>query len=513
MVPLRSRLPAILCVLLISALLGACTTPPRTTELQAIGAPDRYGWPGDRDGSREDTLFIVTASGGGTRAAALTLGTLRALKSVKLADPDRSLLDEVDIISSVSGGSVTSAYFAFAGAEGFNKLEHNFIRNNGIRALALRFLNPVNLAEIATDAKSRLDLQIDYLDSSLFGNATFESLTRQKRRPYLILNAADMSEGAVFSFTQPKFDLICADLNKFKLSEAVAASAAFPVALAPLAIKSYAPCQAQWTKYEELSGKQRRWPPLWVQNALRTSIDLNPDRTRRGRLAERYLNLRCDAQQPTQNCEALPEGQRKAWVHLLDGGIADNLGLNEPLCLLTTVDNQLKDAPSFLNQIFSGKIRNVVVVVVNARSEADSDLDRSGATPGMLKMLTAATDSSVDAASFGMQDRLAATIRDLVLLQAKSTNFQPFVQNAEKLKTFVVPVDFDYIADPACRRVFKNIKTSWVLKGSEIDGLESIAGALVRRAPAFDDLLNVYDAQRPKGPDVASVCHSMLKQD
>jgi hypothetical protein len=54
----------------------------------------------------------------------------------------------------------------------------------------------------------RIDLFIDYLDRQLFSDATFEDLIERGRRPYLILNAADMVEGAPFSFTQFNMDLL-----------------------------------------------------------------------------------------------------------------------------------------------------------------------------------------------------------------------------------------------------------------------------------------------------------------
>jgi NTE family protein len=69
----------------------------------------------------------------------------------------------------------------------------------------------------------RIDLFIDYLDQQLFSDATFEDLIERGRRPYLILNAADMVEGAPFSFTQFNMDLLCSNLTEMKISTAVAA--------------------------------------------------------------------------------------------------------------------------------------------------------------------------------------------------------------------------------------------------------------------------------------------------
>src|SRR5262245_53259290 len=61
-----------------------------------------------------DVLIILSLSGGGTRAAALAYGTMEALRDVKLRIGGRSrrLLDEVDVINAVSGGSIVAAYYA-----------------------------------------------------------------------------------------------------------------------------------------------------------------------------------------------------------------------------------------------------------------------------------------------------------------------------------------------------------------------------------------------------------------
>jgi hypothetical protein len=62
-------------------------------------------------------LLAITFSGGGTRAAALSYGVLRELKEtrIRLDGRSRPLLDEIDLISSVSGGSFTAAYFGLHG--------------------------------------------------------------------------------------------------------------------------------------------------------------------------------------------------------------------------------------------------------------------------------------------------------------------------------------------------------------------------------------------------------------
>ena len=136
----RSRGVAGISFLWIGALLmtSACASYPRTKPLQRYDLAAGYRFeqlpPGlrvaDEAGQNSDHLFVVLAfSGGGTRAAALSYGVLRQLRDVrfhvdatgapvacapagspKCKAMERTLLDEVDVISSVSGGSFTAAY-------------------------------------------------------------------------------------------------------------------------------------------------------------------------------------------------------------------------------------------------------------------------------------------------------------------------------------------------------------------------------------------------------------------
>jgi len=61
-------------------------------------------------GNSENLLLYLTFSGGGTRAAAFSSGVLEELRKTEVVidGKKRRLLDEVDGISSVSGGSFTA---------------------------------------------------------------------------------------------------------------------------------------------------------------------------------------------------------------------------------------------------------------------------------------------------------------------------------------------------------------------------------------------------------------------
>ncbi len=193
---------------------------------------------------------------------------------------------------------------------------------------------------------------------------------------------------------------------------------------------------------------------------------------------------------------------QKRYIHLLDGGIADNLGIFEPHRMLTTRDTQ----PSFLGHIDSGRVTKLIFVVVNARSFAPSRLDQSAATPGMLSMLLASISAPIDRATAGTAQQLRQLLLDEFrqLALADPRNAERF--HALARNTALVSVDFDAIADDTCRRNFQAIDTSWSLDRDEIDALLVIGAALLANDPTFDDLLRITGAARPTLPSLKDAC-------
>ncbi len=466
----------------------ACTPRERTTLLPEINptAGYRYGTLEQAAPKRLPRTFIaMTFSGGGTRAAALAEGALKALvdTTVPAAGGDTVLADEIDIISSVSGGSVTAAYFGMAGRSGMAAFERDFLKHDVQGDLIRHALNPVTWARLATPSYARIDALRDYFDDKVFGGRTYQDLMtfapQAPRRPYVVLNAADMAQGSVFSFTQDQFDLMCADLAKLKVADAVAASAAFPVALTALTLKNRSPCDAQreaarnprsgWR--ETADGHPR---PVRVTNDVESPE--NPGRFRRGHTALSYLN----------------EDGRTQYVHLLDGGIADNLGLTEPLTLISSPDRN----PSVRNRINTGRIDRLVILVVNARSESDVDYGRRATPPGAFSTLWTTIGSPIDGTSFLLID----TLVDYLYSIATESNRQ-------SVQPTVVLVDFDYLADPTCRRGFKNLGTSWALADNEIDALIALGDAMVRNSSKYQELITALGGRiGADGPTIAKAC-------
>ena len=94
----------------------------------------------------------VTLSGGGARAAAFGYGVLDGLRQTRFAWNGRqtSLLDEIDVISGVSGGSIVAAYYAAFGVRTFPQFEQEFLRTNFQRTLIDALSTPAALHELTS---------------------------------------------------------------------------------------------------------------------------------------------------------------------------------------------------------------------------------------------------------------------------------------------------------------------------------------------------------------------------
>jgi predicted acylesterase/phospholipase RssA len=455
------------------AALAGCAGPinPR---LDAYGDAG-YRYANVRGDGQEQELFVILAfSGGGTRAAAFSYGVLEGLGAVRYrsdAGGERVLLDDVDVISSVSGGSFTAAHYALFGTQGFRAFEENFLYRNIQGALIGRALAPWNWARLLRSDYSRIDLAADLYDDALFHGATFSTLLElPRRRPYLLLNATDMTLGARFEFTQDQFDLLCSNLSPVPVARAVAASSAFPVLLSPLTLRNYSGGACDGFR-----------PPLWLANGLASSRE-----PRRMALARDLLSYRRDV-------EARP------FVHLLDGGLADNIGLRGPYVALSGQDS----AWSVFSKINQGKIRHVLVITANAKTGRDPGWDARESPPGVVDVLGLVTTGPMGNYSFETVQLIAEHFRKLNgdlenfracenLGKEQCSAFTLPFELAAKVDFHAVELAFDKLTaegDGPLRTCLEGLATSFHLPRAQVTLLRQVAQRLLMTSPDFLDAM------------------------
>ncbi len=290
-----------LCTGLVAAVLfvQGCAHYPVNERLRHYDPDEGYRGKNMRvPGKSDDMLLFVTFSGGGTRAAAFSYGVLEELAKtdIMIDGKKRRLLDEVDAISSVSGGSFTAGYYGLFGERIFEDFEAKFLKQNIQGALISRtFFNPLNWVRLFSPHFDRSDLAAEYYDRYIFEGGTFGDIAARKG-PMIIMNATDMTYGIRVQFTQDMFDILCSDLSTFPVARAVAASSAVPLLLTPITVRNFA------------GACDYRMPDA-LQRVLQ-----------KGEISERQFFL-------ASNIAPYLNPEKKPYLHLLDGGIADNLGL------------------------------------------------------------------------------------------------------------------------------------------------------------------------------------------
>ena len=133
--PLFRNLRFIVLLALSLLLLSACASYGTISNqpITDVEPSERYAINHAVNSSRSNEVTMVLAlSGGGTRAAALAYGVLEAMRdtTINLDGRSQRLLDEIDVISSVSGGSFTAAYYGLHGDKTFTDFEKNFLRSD-----------------------------------------------------------------------------------------------------------------------------------------------------------------------------------------------------------------------------------------------------------------------------------------------------------------------------------------------------------------------------------------------
>lgn len=448
---------------LFSLLGSACAHWPDTPALAQAGAPGAPGAPsasayrfGDAERADQsgDMLVLLTLSGGGMRAAALGYGVLEELRRTEVTVDGRSrrLLDEVDLISAVSGGTLPAAYYALRGDKTFSEFEPRLLSRNLERELVGRLLAPGNWLRLASPTFGKSDLFAELYDETLFDHATFADL-RRAGGPFVVINGTDVRTGARFSYTQDYFDAICGDLSRFSLGRAVATSTALPPLLTPITLVNRA-------------GRCARQTPAW-QLAAEQTAGQPPGHAL---LHARALQSYADPSRP--------------YIHLFDGGLSENLGLTEVLKTFELHKLGADDAlPAALR-----RASKVVVIVVNALRFPEVDWDRSPAPPATDILRDQMWSIPVDRISF---DALAQVGEKLAAWQADSKPGQA------ARRAYLAQVSFDGLQDPAELLYFKQVKTSLTLPKEQVDRLREAGGRLLREAPGFQQLILDLNSNRP----------------
>jgi NTE family protein len=409
------------------------------------------------DASHEDdVLLMLSFSGGGTRAAAFSFGVLQELDRMRSGPKSsKSLLDRVDFVSGVSGGSITAAYYGLKKRAGLKDFRERFLLRNAEENLK----TTVSLANIGRALGGGVnDNQFPrWLDENLFEGATFEAFSTG-RLPQVWINASDIYNHTPFVFGPVAFDALCSDIRSYKVADAVAASAAVPLAFAPIVLETFP------------GGCSTRLPE-WIERA-RHNPDAQPLLRSFAQATARYH-----------------DGSMK-YVKLLDGGLVDNFGLSG--FSIGILSGQRAHDPMTEKQAV--RVRRIMVLVVDAGRGLSGNWINSLEGPSGTELVAAAADTAIDASVRSSYTAFSALLAEWA---AKVRGWRCGLSADDRarlgvsadwkcndLKTFVERVSFDRL-EPARAAVLEAVPTRLTLPADQVDMLIEGGAAALRNSKAF----------------------------
>ena len=461
-IPLSTALAAIL-------VLGGCATAPVNPPIAHADTAAGYRFETRAQYTRnKEDIVVLAFSGGGTRAAAFSYGVLELLRDTEVIGRDgrrERMLDSVDVITGVSGGSFTALAYGLYGDRLFGEYERRFLKRDVQGELIRRALNPLYWGQLSSPYYGRSELAADLYDEILFDGATFADLQRGAR-PMIVASATDLSSGSRFYFTQKMFDVLCSDLSAVRLSRAAAASSGVPVVLSPVTIDNYA-------------GTCGYGAPPVLARVAKSADTVRP--------AARTL-------QELKELRYYEDGRKRPFLHLVDGGVSDNLGLREILAILEELEAlHLERLPTPLDHA-----RRLAVFVVNSLSTPPLDWDRERKAPGTVDVLLQATGVPIDHYSYEAVELLRDTaarwkmlrsIRDSGAIIDNGNLALTEVTRVPNLEVYVINVSFAELKDATERAYLNEQPTSFVLPPEAVDRLRAAAGRIAIESPDFQRYL------------------------
>lgn len=416
---------------------------------------------GFKDVADEDDLLIGLAfSGGGTRAAAFSYGVLTAFDDIPVPGARDKLLDRLDFISGVSGGSVTAAYYGLKKKAALSDFRERFLLQNAEEGLQTT-LSVGTLGRALAGGVNDSQGFTRWLDTHLFHGATYGQF-RAVGPPRVWINASDIYNRVPFVFGATAFTAICSDLTKFPLSNAVAASAAVPIAFAPVVIEAFpGSCSDPLPQWITRSAHNRNASPM-----LRS-------------FASAILRYR--------------EG-KVPYIKLLDGGLVDNYGVSG-----FTIARESSETPyGPLTPQQAVKLRRSIFLIVDAKAGLSGDWVDTVEGPNGIDLVKAAVDTTMDASVGASYTAFERTMKDW---QEALVRWRCGLSAAERarygakpgwkchdLKFFVGRLGFDQL-DPARADALGRIPTRFHLPPQQVDAVIQAGQDVVRASPTLKAFL------------------------
>ncbi|HEX8897595.1 MAG TPA: patatin-like phospholipase family protein [Chthoniobacterales bacterium] len=430
------------------------TSPPPDNDPIWMGM-----WP-DKPEQDDTTLMMVAFSGGGSRAAAVGWKTLETLQKVSYPPTaggpgkESNLAREIDMVAGISGGSFCAAAWCLFGGD-LAPFQKRFVERDIQGELAKNLFSGKGVVALFSRRYERINFAAELYDEEVYERKTFADLPT---RPILRIHSTDLALGRRFTFTQDTFTRLGSDLNSYPIGYACAASSAFPILLTPLTLCNYGPPLDLSKDVEYVMGKDN------------ARTDLNADLKTK---AWEYYN-----------------DKSNEYVHLADGGLVDNQGLQSILDEFDTngiINRRLNHA--------SPPLKRLIIVNVNAGVAEENKSGRSPSAPSVASVIQSTMISSMDVLSARRWMDIQAKCIEVYKAHIDRGATTPSLSQLEE--PYRIEVSFRNIRDPELKRQAMALPTSFKLNAEQLALIDKVVPALVTEDPEFQRLQQSLNKPSP----------------
>lgn len=390
------------------------------------------------------TLMFACFSGGGTRAMAMGYYVVEELSKVYThLGSGQNLRTEIDYTSGVSGGAFVSAALPVYSEQQWPTFFNNAVQKDIQVSLVLEMLKPWNMAKLMSPYYSRTDLAAEWYSKHIFKNNTFGSICG----PTPLINATLLAEGAHIVFTDQYFQYINSDIAQYPLGFACAASSAFPGGFDPISLKNY----GTRTPTESTMLHDPRYAA-----AMRNQTDM--------------------AQYEFGQMYRFLHTAENKWIHLSDGGIAGNTGIERTLDEWKTngIINRALNTDSL-------PLRRLIFVVVNAGTEKPDQSCTEQKVPSIPKVILYTTSISMDILSNDRLIALKEKIDELWKAVQQTRAEDPSLSLLEK--PYLIEINARNLQDRQLKEAFEKIPTAFYLPTQQLGLIKQVVHQLMDNNP------------------------------
>ena len=256
--------------------------------------------------------------------------------------------------------------------------------------------------------------------------------------------------------------MLCSDVDAVPLSRAAAASSAVPLVLSAGTINNY-------------GGTCGYRMPFDLSQLSAAGSLPRPA----ARVAQRLREL-----------QSFEQSRLRPYLHLVDGGISDNLGLRAVVDIVLGLE-----ALRALNQKTAlDDLHRIVVFIVNSLSSPETNWDESESPPGIFETLVKSTGVPIDRNSYETVELLKdiaarwSTLRRIrgspAFVVENDRSLQEIVSGPD-IELFLIDVSLAALDDKAEFDYLNNLSTALALPDEAIDRLRAAAQRIIVNSPDF----------------------------